>query len=140
MMRTGRVLFRLATIATIAASAAGAAACATLSQSSAGGTYIDPADAANSVVLHVENQSPASMELRTIQNGQSLFIGSVGPEDTTSILLNPLLFPTATLYIAALPADGRGRAVVGPLAATKGATIKFNIQPAYEQSRAIVVR
>jgi hypothetical protein len=109
-------------------------------QSSASGGVIDPADAAKTVVLQVSNQSTSPMELRTIQNGRSQFVGSVGGSDSTSILLDPQLFPTGSLYIAAIPSGGRGRALVGPLSAGKGDKIQFNIQPALDQSRAIVVR
>jgi hypothetical protein len=91
-------------------------------------------------VLHVDNLNQSPMELRTISNGKSLFVGSVGGQDSTSILLDPTLFPTASLYLAAIPPDGRGVARVGPLGAGKGDVIKFTIQPALDMSRAIVVR
>jgi hypothetical protein len=122
------------------ASATLAGACNRYMQSSASGGVIDPADAAKTVVLQVSNQSTSPMELRTIQNGRSQFVGSVGGSDSTSILLDPQLFPTGSLYIAAIPSGGRGRALVGPLSAGKGDRIQFNIQPALDQSRAIVVR
>lgn len=101
---------------------------------------IDPADAATTVVLHVKNQNNAPMELRTILNGRSQFVGSVGGNDSTSILLDPAMFPTGFLYVTAIPSDGRGRAVVGPLSAGKGDKINFTIEPALDQSHAIVVR
>src|SRR5579884_1036262 len=86
-------------------------------QSAAAGEVIDPAEAAKTVVLHVNNLNDVSMELRVIQNGHSDFVGSVGGSDSTSILLDPSLFPTGTLYVAPTPADGRGRVVLGPLMA-----------------------
>jgi len=101
---------------------------------------ISRADAAKSVVLHVENLSPSPMELRTISNGRSAFIGSVGGQDSTNILLEASLFPTGSLYLAAIPSDRRGQARVGPLSAGRGDIIKFTIQPALDLSRAIVVR
>jgi hypothetical protein len=100
---------------------------------------IDPADAATTVVLHVKNQSTAPMELRTILNGRSQFVGSVGGNDSTSILLDPGMFPTGLLYVAAIPSGTRGRALVGPLSAGKGDKIQFTIEPALDQSHAIVV-
>lgn len=122
----------------LAAAATMGAACNGYTQSSAGGT-IDPADAKNTVVLHVVNQSTSPMELRTILNGRSQFAGSVGGNDSTSLLLDPQLFPTGLLYVVAIPAGGRGRAVAGPLSATKGNRIDFTIEPALDQSHAIVV-
>ena len=101
---------------------------------------IDPADAATTVVLRVKNQNTAPMELRTILNGRSQFVGSVGGNDSTSILLDPAMFPTGVLYVIAIPSDGRGRAVAGPLSAGKGDKINFTIEPALDQSHAIVVR
>ena len=67
-------------------------------------------------------------------------IGSVGSNDSTSVLLDPVMFPTATLYLVGIPAGGRGRAVVGPLAASKGDQINFTIESAFDLSRAIVRR
>jgi hypothetical protein len=122
----------------LAAAATMGAACNGYSQSSAGGA-IDPADAKNTVVLRVNNKNTSPMELRTILNGRSEFVGSIGGNDSTSLLLDPQLFPTGLLYIVAIPSGGRGRAVAGPLSATKGDRIDFTIEPAFDQSRAIVV-
>jgi hypothetical protein len=113
--------------------------CARFAESSAAGEVVS-ADAATTVVLQVANESSGPMELRTILDGRSKFVGSVGGNDTTSIVLDPMLFPTGSLYLSAIPASGIGRAIVGPLAATKGDKIKFSIQPALEMSHAIVVR
>jgi hypothetical protein len=106
----------------------------------AAGSVIDPADAAKTVVLHVENLNPSPMELRATMNGRSQFVGSVGGNDTTSILLDPSWFPTGSLYVVALPANGHGRAVGGPLAAGKGDRIIFTLQPSLDLSNAIVRR
>jgi hypothetical protein len=106
----------------------------------AGGDVIDPAEAAKTVVLHVDNRYPSSMELRLVTNGRSEFVGSVGGNDSTSVLLDPTYFPSATLFVLGVPADGRGRAVVGPLTATKGDRIKFRIEPALDMSTASVGR
>jgi hypothetical protein len=104
------------------------------------GASIDPADASKSVVLHVENLNQSPMELRATINGRSQFIGSVGGNDTTSVLLDPSWFPTASLYVTALPSDHSGRAVGGPLAAGRGDRIVFTLQPALDLSNAIVRR
>ena len=110
-----------------------------MQNASEAGGVIDPADAKNTVVLHVKNQSTAPMELRTILNGRSQFVGSVGGNDSTSILLDPTMFPTGLLYVAAIPSGSHGRALVGPLSAGKGDKIEFTIEPALDQSHAIVV-
>ncbi|HEY4132875.1 MAG TPA: hypothetical protein VGM50_19835 [Gemmatimonadaceae bacterium] len=114
--------------------------CARLSQGSAGGELFDPVDAASTVVLHVDNLSNEPMELRTIYNGKSQFIGSVSGNDSTSLLLDPTIFPTGVLYVVAIPSDMQGRALVGPLTATKGNRIRFTVQPALGMSSAIVIR
>ena len=108
--------------------------------STAGGEIVLPAEAAKTVVLHVENLNPAPMELRTIQNGRSLFVGSVAGQDSTNILLDAGLFPTGSLYLAAAAGDGRGVARVGPLSASRGDLIRFTVQPALDLSRAVVRR
>ena len=118
----------------------GAAACARNSEGSAAGMTIDPAEAARTAVLNVKNENGRGMELRAIQNGQSTFIGSVGPNDNTSILLDASMLPTSTLYIVALPDDGRGRALVGPLTATRGDKINFTIRPTLSMSDARIRR
>lgn len=133
------MLFNTRVLVILAAAATLGSGCARYSDSAAG-EVIDPAEAAKTVVLHVTNQSMSSMELRAINDGRSNFIGSVGPNDSTDVLLDPTMFPTATLYLMGIPADGRGRAVVGPLAASKGDQINFNIQSAYDLSRATVRR
>ena len=133
------MLFKTRVLIILAAAATLGSGCAR-SFDSAAGEVIDPAEAAKTVVLHVTNQSMSSMELRAINDGRSNFIGSVGPNDSTDVLLDPVMFPTATLYLVGIPADGRGRAVVGPLAASKGDQINFNIQSAYDLSRATVRR
>jgi hypothetical protein len=88
----------------------------------------------------VKNQSTEPLELRTVLEGRSTFIGSVGPVESTSILLDPSLFPAGFLYIVGIPADGRGRALVGPLAASKGDKIRFTISPELSMSSATVIR
>lgn len=113
--------------------------CTGLTQGSAAG-QIDPADAAKTVVLHVENRNVAPMEIRTVLNGRSEFVGSVAGNESTDILLDPVNFPTSLLYIAAIPSGGGGRALVGPLGASKGERINFTIEPALDQSHARVVR
>ena len=108
-------------------------------QGSEAGGAIDPADAAKTVVLQVRNQNTSPMELRTILNGRSQFVGSVGGNDSTSILLDPGMFPTGLLYVTAIPTGGHGRAIAGPLSAGKGDKIQFTIEPALDQSHAIVI-
>jgi hypothetical protein len=133
MLKT-RALLVLAAATTIGA------ACNRYTQNSSAGGEIDPADAKKTVVLHVKNQSTSPMELRTILNGQSQFAGSVGGSDSTSVLLDPQMFPTGFLYVVAIPSGGRGRAIVGPLSAGRGDKIDFTIEPALDQSHAIVTR
>ena len=114
--------------------------CARGFESSASGEVIDPAAASKTVVLHVDNQNQQPMELRAVLDGRSTFIGSVGGNDTTSILLDPMMFPAGSLYIVAVPADGVGRAIAGPMAASKGDRIDFSVSQALNMSHAIVRR
>ena len=124
----------------LAIAAAISVACATTGGGGMSSREISPTDAKKSVVLHVDNLSPSPMELRTMNNGRSAFIGSVSGQDSTNILLDATLFPTGSLYILGIPSDRRGQARVGPLSAGRGDIIKFTIQPALDLSRAIVVR
>ncbi len=117
-----------------------AVGCAHGLENAASGEVIDPADAAKTVVLRVNNQSQEPLELRTVVDGRSSFVGSVGPGDSTSILLDPTILPTGFLYVVGIPASGRGRAIVGPLAVSKGDKIKFNVNPVLSASRAFVSR
>jgi hypothetical protein len=124
----------------LTAAAMMAVGCAHGLESSASGEVIDTADAAKTVVLHVTNHNPQPMELRTVLDGRSTFVGSVQGNDSTDILLDPRIFPVGFLYVVAIPADGRGRAIAGPLAASKGDKIKFSVSEALNLSNAIVVR
>jgi hypothetical protein len=120
----------------LAAAAAISAGCAHYAQSSAGGEVVD---AASTVVLHVDNLSTQPLELRTVLNGRSRLVGSVSARDSTSVLLDPSMFPTGFLYVVAIPADSHGRAIAGPLTATKGDRIRFTVQPALDMSNAVVI-
>jgi hypothetical protein len=117
-----------------------AAACYNSGSAAGDISSVDPAAAAKSVVLSVKSQYSSGSALYSVENGQSRFIGSVGANDSTEILLDPSLFPTGFLYITAVPGDGQGRAVVGPLAASKGDKIVMNISPDLRLSRATVRR
>jgi hypothetical protein len=133
-------MFRPRLFVILAAAAIAGAGCNRYYGSTAGGEVVSAADASKTVVLHVQNLHQSPMELRTIQNGTSHFVGSVAGQDSTDILLDPTLFPTGSLIILARPADGNGFARVGPLTASKGDEIKFTVEPALDLSRAIVVR
>jgi hypothetical protein len=138
-MHPGGIMLKARALA-LAAAAVVSVSCATIGSGPTSGEVISRADAAKSVVLHVENLSPSPMELRTLSNGRSMFIGSVSGQDSTNILLDAMLFPTGSLYLLGIPSDRRGQARVGPLSAGRGDVIKFTIQPALDLSRAIVVR
>ena len=133
-------MFRRRTLMILAASAALGAGCNRYYGGTAGGEVVTPAEAKKTVVLHVQNLHQSPMELRTVQNGRSLFVGSVRGQDSTNILLDPTLFPTGSLYIVAVAADGNGATRVGPLGASKGDEIRMTVQPALDLSRAIVVK
>jgi len=134
------MLQRKLAVALVAASMTWGTACARYSEGAAAGTTIDPAEAARTAVLTVKNENGRGMELRSVLNGQSTFIGSVGPNDATIILLDAQLLPTSLLYLVAIPDDGRGRALVGPLTASKGDKITFTIRPTLSLSNATVRR
>lgn len=132
------IRLKIHTFVFLVAAATMGAACNRYTQNSSAGT-IDPADAKNTVVLHVQNMNTSPMELRTSLNGRTEFVGSVGGNDSISLLLDPAMFPTGSLYVVAIPTGGRGRAVAGPLSAGKGDRIDFTIEPALDQSHAIVI-
>src|SRR5215203_4162922 len=98
----GGIMLQARALIILAALAATGTGCTRYRESMASGDVITAADAAKTVVLHVENLSTSPMELRTINNGRSLFVGSVSAQDTTNILLDPSLFPTGSLYLAAI--------------------------------------
>ena len=124
----------------LAAATIAGAGCNRYYGSTAGGEVVSTAEAQKTVVLHVENLSQLPMELRTFQNGQSAFIGSVGGRDTANILLDRGLFPTADLYIGVVSGDIRGATRVGPLSASRGDLIRLTVQPTVSLSNAIVFR
>ncbi len=124
---------------TMAAAAALGAGCARYSGTAGGDiASIDPDAAANTVVLQALNVGDESIELRIIAQNQSRFVGAVQPRDTTAILLDPSLFPSAQFYVVGIAADPSHRVVAGPLAAGKGDRIMFRIEPQIRSSRAYV--
>jgi len=133
-MHVLRSTFSLLVVATLGTS------CAQYHESSAAGEVVSRSEAEATVVLRVQNLGLNAVELRSVQDGRSRFIGSVGPQDTTSLLLDPLMFPTANLFIAALAQAGNQRVVVGPLAAGAGDRIDFTVQDGLVGSQAHVRR
>ncbi len=131
---------RMRSAATLLVAALLGATCARYHESSAGGEVFSAKDAAATVVLHVQNLGANTVELRSIQDGSSRLIGSVSPQDSTSLLLDPLLFPTASLFIAAYAQAGGQRVVVGPLAASRGDQIDLTVQEGLVGSQANVHR
>jgi hypothetical protein len=133
-------MFRNRAFLILAAAAIAGAGCNRYYGSTAGGEVISSTEASKTVVLHVENLGQTPVELRTIQDGRSIFVGSVSGQDSTNILLDPALFPTGSLYLAGVAADSRDVARVGPLSASKGDLIRLTLQPTLSLSNAIVVR
>ena len=130
-MLKSRMLLTLAAVATLGAG------CAHYN-SAAGDVSLAP-DAANSAVLYAKNLSNEAIELRVVTTGESRFIGSVSPGETTSIVLDPSLLPAGDLYVLGISADGRGRAVGGPLAASEGERDPVHDRADASLSRAYVV-
>ena len=128
-----RAAMPLLTAAIVAAGCAG-------HQGTAGGEVISASDAAATVVLHVRNLGTNPVTLNTVQDGKSLFVGSVPAQDTASILLDPMLFPTARLFIRATARAGGERVMVGPLAAGKGDEIDLTVEEGLIGSQAQVRR
>lgn len=126
-----RMLLTLATVATMSAGCA--------RSGSAGGDIALSPDPASTAVLYTKNLSNDPIELRVLVTGQSRFIGSVSPGESNSIFLDPTLLPAGELYIIGISADGRRRAIGGPLAVAKGNAIRFTIEPTLSLSRAYVV-
>lgn len=126
-----RILLTLATIATLSAGCAH-------SGTAAGDIALSPADLASSAVLYTKNQSNEPIELRVLTSGESRFIGSISPGETNAIMLDPTLLPAGELYVIGISADGRRRAIGGPLAVAKGNAIHFTIEPTLSLSRAYV--
>ena len=120
--------------------AAAGTACGGYRERSAGGDVISASDAAATVVLHVRNLGISPVALNTVQDGKSIFVGTVRAQDTTSLLLDPTLFPTARLFIRASAQAGGERVVVGPLGAGRGDQIDLTLEEGLIGSQARVRR
>jgi hypothetical protein len=124
----------------VAVALAFSSACAGYQEDSAGGEVaIDPTEAAKTVALDVRSRYSTGAALFTVESGHRQFLGSVGANDSTVILLDPTLFPTGFLYISVSPSDGR-RTFVGPISASKGDRIILRIPPDVSMARATTVR
>jgi len=116
------------------------AGCGGYHEASAGGEVIAASDAAATVVLRVKNLGIDAVALNTVLDSKSLFVGSVPPQDTASLLLEPTLFPTARLFISASTQAGGRRVILGPLDATKGDKIELTLEEGLIGSQARVRR
>ena len=122
----------------VAAAAVLAAGCGPSMQSSAAGDVLNPADASQTAVLHVQNLAVQSVEIHTVMHGDSRFIGAVNGQGSESMLLDPTILPTGFLYVVAVPTDGSAEIVRGPLTVAKGDRIDFTVEPG-GYVRAVVV-
>src|ERR1044071_7826343 len=80
-------------IVAIATALAIAASCKTLANGTAPYEDVAPAVAAKSVVLHVNNGNIQTVEIRTVINSQTRFVGTVAPKDSMDIVLDGSQFP-----------------------------------------------
>jgi len=120
-------MFQKRALASVALIATFGTACSRAMQSRAG-DIIDPVDAASSAVLEVRNLGVQTVEIRTVLHGDSRFVGAVAGNDKGEMLLDPSLLPTGSLWVVAIPTDGRDQVFGGPLAVTKGDTIRFTVE------------
>ena len=117
-----------------------ATACGSYREASAGGEVISTADAAATVVVHAKNRGIDPVALYSVQDGKSVFVGTVPAQDTLSFLLDPTLFPTARLFIRASAQTGGQRVLLGPLDAGKGDKIEVMLEEGLIGSQARVRR
>lgn len=104
------------------------AACGSYREASAGGEVINTSDAAATIVVHAKNLGIDPVALYSVQDGRSVFVGTVPAQDTLSFLLDPTLFPTARLFIRASAQTGGERVLLGPLGAGKGDKIDVTLE------------
>jgi hypothetical protein len=117
-----------------------ATACGSYREASAGGEVISTSDAAATVVVHAKNLGIDPVALYSVQDGKSVFVGTVPAQDTLSFLLDPTLFPTARLFIRASAQTGGQRVLLGPLDAGKGDKIEIMLEESLIGSQARVRR
>jgi hypothetical protein len=127
-----RVLKSLTLAATLA-STIGLSACRS------GNPYDIANRQANDVMLIVENQNFADVDIYALSSGLPTRIGTVSGGNTTArFALSPTVTTAVDFRLVATPIGGNGRASSGPLAASPGRTIKFTIGPSLGTSHAEV--
>jgi hypothetical protein len=131
-------MFQKHSLMLVAAAAVFAAGCGPTMQGSAAGDVLNPVDAAQTAVLHVQNLGVQSVEIHTVMHGDTRFIGAVTGQGNQSMLLDPTILPTGFLYVVAVPTDGSPEMVRGPLTVAKGDRIDFTVEPG-GYARAVVV-
>ena len=125
-----RVLRKL-TLAVTLASAAGLSACRS------GNPYDIAQRQANDVMLIVENQNFADVDVYALSSGLPTRIGTVSGGNTTArFALSPTVTNATDFRLVATPIGGNGRASSGVLVASPGRTIKFTISPNLATSHA----
>lgn len=131
---------RIGGVASLLIAAVVGIACGSYREASAGGEVISTSDAAATVVVHAKNLGIDPVALYSVEDGKSLFVGTVPAQDTLSFLLDPTLFPTARLFIRASAQTGGQRVVLGPLDAGKGDKIEVTLEEGLIGSQARVRR
>ncbi|MDB4888192.1 MAG: hypothetical protein JWL61_47 [Gemmatimonadetes bacterium] len=128
-MRVLRSLTLMATLATTA----GLSACRS------GNAYDIANRQANDVMLIVENQNFADVDIYALSSGLSTRIGTVsGGNSTARFALSPTVTNSTDFRLIATPIGGNGRASSGTLVASPGRTIRFTIMPNLATSHAEV--
>lgn len=127
-----RVL-RSLTLAATLASAAGLSACRSANP------YDIANRQANDVMLVVENQNFADVDIYALSSGLPTRVGTVsGGNSTARFILSPTVTNSADFRLIATPIGGNGRASSGVLVASPGRTIRFTITPNLAMSHAEV--
>lgn len=120
-------------LAAMLAGAAGLSACRS------GNPYDIATRETSDVMLVVENQNFADVDIYALSSGLPTRIGTVsGGNSTARFVLRPTVFNASDFRLVATPIGGNGRASSGPLVVSPGSTVKFTIMPNLATSHAEV--
>jgi hypothetical protein len=105
---------------------------------SAGDVIVDSLTATRTAILRIQNDYPSEVRVYTVLDNQANYIAKAMPNETRTWVMDPNLFPAASISFEARAADGSARQRIGPFKLVKGQTIEIVVPANMERTRAMI--
>jgi hypothetical protein len=105
-------------------------------QQAAGDISVDSLSATRTAILRVQNSYTTKVRVYTVVGGRSNEVASVMPNGVETVVMDPSLFPNASLSFEMRPIDGAASKKLGPYSVNKGETVELVITPDLDMAHA----